>query len=606
MPRVPATFITAWLLSALALSEAPAHAQVEQRWRAYSNEMAEPWLDIQRDTGNLPDYLDGLNNPFQGTRYGDAMMGWGLLQVGVRERHQRTINAALDAIDYATSDDRNWGRPSVFETMAIASAYNIARRRIPDDPRFRRLRTQWEKWLKRVRTVRLQYVNKYGNHWLVDAISVLELQRSGLRSRARGAVIGSGRTRARRQAIRLINIRVPRLVRGRGPLVLSDPPDQPIAYHGLSIAFYARAIRLMGRRAKPAARTALRRAIRASRLLTSPDGDVSYFGRSQEEIWTLPATAYAGQLASLLPGTSRKLRSQSEALAERTLQRLRREYAVGPQGSWVTPALAQNLRAGSRALDAYAGAPAYVGLALVWLNLTINEHPADPPPGDLPADRLLATSASTRSGRFSVVRRSRLWFAVKKNRSIDPHFTDDLRYDFGLAIAKRRQPDGSWRDLVPERPRTDRSVGSHASAGPVLTDGGRALPFGDRISTTRKGVVRIAGGFRTPGGSVLRRLVFVYRPAACGGVRLTWAGRVGEAYEMSAFFRGRNAPIIDGATATAGGQQVTVDPRPNFGRATDGGASGVDPRLVRQRFTIRVPVNRQVRVTFCPPRRAGS
>ena len=29
--------------------------------------------------GWVPDYLDGLNNPYEGTRYGDAMMGWGLL-----------------------------------------------------------------------------------------------------------------------------------------------------------------------------------------------------------------------------------------------------------------------------------------------------------------------------------------------------------------------------------------------------------------------------------------------------------------------------------------------------------------------------------------------
>ena len=586
-------------IAALLYCPAPADAQVEARWRAFSREMAAPWPDIQRPTGNLPDYLDGLNNPYEGTRYGDAMMGWGLLQVGIRDQQPRMINAALAAVDYATSDERNWGRPSVFETMALASAYNIARESLADNPRFRRLRRQWESWLKRVRTERLHYENRYGNHWLVDAISVFELQRSGLVSNRRGTVLGSGRTTARRQAIRLINIRIPRLVRGYGPLVLSDPPDQPIAYHGLSIAFYARAMRLMGGAASPRARSTLRRAIRASQLLAAPDGDISYITRSQEEVWTLPATAYATQFASLLPGTTEQLHLDSHALAERTLQRLRREYTVGPRGIWVTPALAQDLAAGARGLDAYAGAPAYGGLALVWLNLTIEEHPEDPPAADLPADGLLATPVSQAGARFAVVRRPNLWFAVKMTHSQDPHFVDDLRYDFGVAVVKRRTPEG-WHDIVPQRPR---SVGAHPeTAGPTLVDdGARGHPFGTRITTRRDGVVTVVGGFRTPGGRVLRPAVFTYRPVPCGGVELAFDARPGERFEHSAFFRGARAPSIDGGSASANGLQVTVSPEPAFGRPSDAGASGSDARLIRQPMTIRAAEAGRVSIVYCEP-----
>ena len=579
------------------VAEASAQSPEEARWRSYSRAMAAPWPAIQRDTGNLPDYLDGLNNPFEGTRYGDAMIGWGLLQVGLRDRDDRLVSSGLRAIDYATNKARTWHRPSVFETMAVASSYNLVKKKLAGDGRFEKIRGQWENWLKRVRTKRLQYVNKYGNHWLVDAISVFELQRTGLKSTRRGAVLGGGRTTARRQAIRLVNIRVPRLVRGRGPFVLSDPPDEPLAYHGLSIAFYARAMKLMGGRVAPAARTTLRRAVRASQILAAPDGDLSYFGRSQEEIWTLPATAYAAVFAAEMPGSSAALKRGSDALAERSLERLRREYEIGSRGSWITPALAQDLRLGSRALDAYAGAPAYAGLALVWLNFTIAEHPNDPISGRIPADNLLSASLSQRSGRFAVVRRSKFWWAIKLTRSRDPHFVDDLRYDFGLTIAKRQLESGRWTDVVPERPRTNIGEGRSETAGPVL--GGVGLPFGSRMSTTRAGNVRIAGGFRTPSFRVLRRTLFTYEPAACGGVRFSFGARARDTYLMSAFFRGETPPTVQGATAAGGSQRVTVDPRPVWARPVDGGASGADARLWRLRYTIRVPVNRRVAVTYC-------
>jgi hypothetical protein len=585
------------LLLAVPFAEASAPSTEEARWRAYSRAMAAPWPDIQRNKGNLPDYLDGLNNEFRGTRYGDSWMGWGMLQTGVREGDGRLVASGLKAIRWATSPARRWPQRSEFEAMALASAYNFARRHLARDPRFKRIRRQWARWLKRFRFGPVRDSSRFGNHRLVDALVVLEFQRTGLRSRRRGTVLGPGRVAARRRAIRLINVRVPRLARGDGPFVLSDPPDLPVSYHGLSTAFYARAMRLMGRRAGPSARRALRRMVRASRLMAAPDGDVSYFGRSQAGIWTLPATAYAAQRAALIPGTSSELAAESDALAERTLERLRREYGIGRRGSWVTPALAQDLRAGARGVDGYAGAPAYSGLALVWLNLTIQEHPRDPRPGRLPADNLLSATVSRGAGRFAVVRRSDHWYAIKMTRSPVARLTDDLRYDFGLVTLKRRLGEDRWTDLVPQRPRTD--TDRHETAGPTLVNG-RGLPFGERITATSDGAVRIGGGFRTASGRVLRRLVFTYEPAACGGVRLSFPARARDAFALGAFFRG-GPPRVAGATATAGGQQVTVDPTPVFGRPADGGASGTHARLTRLPIVVRVPADRRVSVTYCEP-----
>jgi hypothetical protein len=558
--------------------------------------MAAPWPDVQRPTGNLPDYLDGFNNPFEGTRYGDAMMGWALIQTGLREDDRALIDAGLRGIGYATSKARHWARPSVFETMAVVSAWNLAHKALADNPEFRQIRAHWADWLRRVRTIRLQYVNKYGNHWLVDAIVVFELERSGLRSNKPGAILGSGRTLARRQAIRLINIRVPRQLSGSGPFVLSDPRDEPIAYHGLSIAFYARAIRLMGNRAKPIARTTLRRAVRASQLLAAPDGSVSYFDRSQEEIWTLPATAYAAEAAAALAGSSADFVAASHALAERAARKVDTDYPVTARGAWVTPAMADDLRMAARGVDAYAGAPAYDGLALVMLNLAIDEAPSAPTEGDLPADHLLATTLSEHDGRFAVVRRDVNWFAVKMTRSSDPHFVDDFRYDFGLATLKRLT-DGRWREIVPERPRGN--SGRFESLAPVLLRReGAGYPFGRRISAHSDGSVHIDGSYRRTDGRVVRYAKFAYVPRACG-VALRFYAHAGEVFGIGALFRGNIHPVIEGAAAHGNGQEVAVDPAPSFGQPEEIGASGNEPRLTRLPIFVSAHRDQPVTVRYC-------
>jgi hypothetical protein len=185
------------------------------------------------------------------------------------------------------------------------------------------------------------------------------------------------------------------------------------------------------------------------------------------------------------------------------------------------------------------------------------------------------------------------------SHSQDPHFVDDLRYDFGLAVVKRRG-EGGWADIVPQKPR---SVGSGPeTAGPVLVDGGRrGHPFGTTIKAARSGVVTVTGGFRTGAGVVMRQGVFTYRPVPCGGVELSFAAREGDAYELSGFFRGLRPPEVRGNVASAGGLEMTVSPRPAFGRASDAGASGFDAHLMRQPMTIRAADNGPVSVVYCEP-----
>src|SRR5687768_1399053 len=86
------------IAAALVLSSSPDGAQparpdaTESRWESLARAMTAPWPENQEPSGRLGDYTDELPGAFgdhAGTRYGDAVMGYALIQAGVRERDRR-------------------------------------------------------------------------------------------------------------------------------------------------------------------------------------------------------------------------------------------------------------------------------------------------------------------------------------------------------------------------------------------------------------------------------------------------------------------------------------------------------------------------------------
>ena len=78
--------------------------------------MAAPWPGLQRSNGSYRDYLK------LSTRYGDAMLGYALLQHGILVKDRRLINSGIDGITYAVSrTGSDVSIESVFENMAVAA-----------------------------------------------------------------------------------------------------------------------------------------------------------------------------------------------------------------------------------------------------------------------------------------------------------------------------------------------------------------------------------------------------------------------------------------------------------------------------------------------------
>jgi len=375
--------------------------------------------------------------------------------------------------------------------------------------------------------------------------------------------------------------------------VLSDPPDEPLAYHGLSLGLYARAIALLGPHASPAARQTLAQAARASWWLTAPDGDLAWMGRSDEESWALSATAYGAAAAARLPttGPGRRHAADLRALAVRALARLR-SYGVGPRGPYITPAVRIAQGGAARGLDSNAGGPSFTGITLMMLNWTLPDL-RGAVGGRIGSDRDGGAQVAVGPARLAVVRHRDVWFAIKRTPTWGR--PDDLRYGFGLLAAKVRRS-GRWHDLAPVRPQPGVAPsqprmppGAQApppdSVGPVLAEPGGVLgfPYGDAMAIGHDGTVVVRGGFRAAGGAILRTgVTFAFAPTRAG-VRLTFARSPGDRLRYSAFFdrtpRRLRRALRSGATTVSWHGRAQV-------RLLPGYASAVDPRLVRARITL--------------------
>jgi hypothetical protein len=347
--------------------------------------------------------------------------------------------------------------------------------------------------------------------------------------------------------------------------VLSDPPANPIAYHQLATAYLARSTTLW--RPSAGTRRLLVRMARGIVAIAAP-GDVAYWGRSQEQSWSLVLGAYGLREAARY--ARRDEAGRFAAVANRLLGRFRARHVGGPYGTYITPSYVADPFTRPGGQDSYASVSTYAGLtayALSWL--------AEQPPllvgAVVPAARTFVMPHG--SGSFAVVRTRSTWFAVRRRRAVD-----DLRSDFGLAAAKTRVGRG-WQEVTPIKPLT---LTGPDSAGPILRVRGRVGYPDGRAIAVRAGVVRVRGGWRTASGRWLRQATFRYA-AAPHGVTVSVRLRRGDRIEYSVF---GVAPRVAGRTVVDGPRRTRVS-LPAAALVEAGYASGDHRSLTRVRLSMR-------------------
>ena len=608
MPRTILLAIAIALLAAL-----PASAATRADWVRLADEIASPWPNLQKGEGELIDYMDEYTNPGGkpgGTRYGDALMGYALIQTGLRSGNRAYIDTGIRSISWATDPNRYFppearSDDSVFEQWGVAAAYNLARVRLKGDSGWEKYRERWETWLRKQKTVRFGTGRRFSNHDLVEAVMVMELLNSGLSSDQPDSVVGGGRAQAERQVLALVNQQAPDVVGARNPAFISDPPDMPAAYHALSFALYSHLVSRLGDKAALRARIVVRRSADGSWRMAAPDADQAMWGRSQELVWAYPAAAYGASIAAGLPDTSAADAARYRELIDRSLARLRTDYPVTDKGQLVSPGLGTDRISVANLLEGYVGAPSMGGLGLVFLNQALDEPKAsiDGPQSRLAADVDTEAVIGDNEASFGVARRGPLWYAVHASRIRQGRLGTDVRYDLGL-VGLKRFDGGAWRDLMVHRPNT-MGQEKRDSIGPVRVKPSPMLYPAAPATVEPVG----GGGFLLRGGFWLnnrnrgmqRRASFRYEPTDCG-VRQTFPGKRGEVYEMSFFFRDR--PTKTGRVLRGPRERVkssvpfSLRIHANNHRSRPY-ASAMHGPLYRARLRVRVPASGRVSLESC-------
>jgi hypothetical protein len=96
-----------------------------------SRAMAAPWPKVQKKNGHFRSGVGG------GTRYGDSMLGFALIQQGIVQNDEALIKSGMQGMAFAVPRLALHSRPSIFEAMAVVGVYNLrGDPRVGNDPTF--------------------------------------------------------------------------------------------------------------------------------------------------------------------------------------------------------------------------------------------------------------------------------------------------------------------------------------------------------------------------------------------------------------------------------------------------------------------------------------
>jgi hypothetical protein len=360
------------------------------------------------------------------------------------------------------------------------------------------------------------YFNKTLVHTtaLLTALAALPGQQGGVTS-------ASSRALAAQDALTLLTSTIPRVeiadarltVDGRRLVgaVLSDPTANPPAYLALSTMMLGRALQLYATPPAPAL-LAFQRAVVALLGLTAPDGDISYMGRGQGQVWTFAGAAASCALAMRLLSAHAQLSSRCEGLVETELAALTARRRFGGLGIATVPRA--DWRHGE-GVDGYANPIDYNGLSVYALNVTADalQGLADPGALPLPGSVAGARFLDPLGCGLATTNLKGLWFAVHREASD----AADSRWGFGLMAVQRSRGDG-WMDVLTPRPL------AKASQGPTLLLRGRAYePLGTSLRVSAGRIV-VTGGWATR-HTIVRSASFVYERTSAGVVLRVHAAR---------------------------------------------------------------------------------
>jgi hypothetical protein len=312
------------------------------------------------------------------------------------------------------------------------------------------------------------------------------------------------------QVRRLLAITVPRVASPSAELrvgkvrlagaTLSDPTRDPPAYLALSTMMLGRALELDVSPPASAVR-AFQRAIVALLGLTAPDGNISYMGRGQGQVWTMATAAAGCALAMRLLPSQHFIDSRCEGLIDVELNALDARRSFGGVGIAVVPRLTW-----TRGVDNYVNRTDYNGLTVYALNLASDALTGLHDPGEqpIPGAETGETFSDPWGSGLATTDLAGVWFVVHERDTNSA----DSRWGFGL-MAMERRTSSRWTSELADRP-----LGPEAQ-GPTLFLNGRDYePVGGSVQV-EPGRIVVRGGWGV-GSRLLRPVTFSYQATKQG------------------------------------------------------------------------------------------
>jgi|GEM_PF-3514178 len=487
------------------------------------------WANRQTPEGR---FIDPVLNKVPS--YGGPMIGQALIEVGLRHNNpeliRKGINALLYQIQYPDSDGFNAG----FEAFGMGNSYYENQTKLANNPDWQVAAPKIAAFLESRahlpvgESVKYCFTNPrcWSNLKLVKAYATISLQQANIATAdplaaARAARLTSETSsllaQATKNSSRNARFYGDDLSLGEAG-ILSDPDKNPLAYNALSAMLLGQIIERVGKDNVPAAvMKTLERSAKAIVGMMAPDGDVTYIGRGQGQVWTPAAAASALAVAAKYTGDPELQKRYIEA-TELSIERLEKQYEPNVFGMPIVPHQMHSTKPSYLGVDSYANY-GYNGLALELLS--------DARQALLEMTPVVSASISNKRAHrkgvfvdpsqteFATIQDEDHWLAIHGDTS----HPKDARYGFGLVAAMVKKANGDWTYAVQPNPKTDKLT----SGGPVLTPKGskqQLIPVGDRVKATRKGKVTVPGGWaRTPGGRKAAKTTFVFNGKK-GGVEL--------------------------------------------------------------------------------------
>jgi hypothetical protein len=467
-------------------------------------------VEWSRSLNPAGDIVDPISGEIEGG-YGRTMLAYGMLRANERNPKLNLLGIMQQAV---RRSDSVVGAPfnllGVSEILLHAGSrlqtsvtQELSSSILSDTP-----------FAGRAATPCLNRTRCYYNKTLVHTAALLASLQALPGQSGQGLTSLSSRATAARDALELLNQTIPRvqipdarLTVGPTRLVgavLSDPTANPTAYLALSTMMLGRALQFYPAPPAPAL-LAFQRAVVALLGLAAPDGDISYMGRGQGQVWTFATAAASCALAMRLLTAHSSIVSRCEGLVETELASLavRREFgglglATVPRANW----------SHGEGVDGYANPIDYNGLSVYALNVAADALAGLADPGTL------ATPGAVSGSRFldplgsglATTDLRGLWFAVHRQNTNSA----DSRWGFGL-VAMERDSSAGWTNSITPRPL------GRASQGPTLIlDGHSYEPVGTSLHVSAGRIV-VEGGW-TSGHTFVRAASFVYVRTPAGVV----------------------------------------------------------------------------------------